>query len=100
MGVLTRLVEIVRGRPNQPGEADAPAGLDSSPTRATGGEPDPAADDTHSTTGTTESGPFVGRASGDDAGDVGVSGAEARAQQRDAEPEPDEPGTAEGGPPH
>jgi hypothetical protein len=40
----------------------------------------PAAQDTYSTTGTTPSGMFVGRASGDETGDVGSSGAEARAE--------------------
>ncbi|HET7385127.1 MAG TPA: hypothetical protein VFJ19_00520 [Nocardioidaceae bacterium] len=38
MGLLTRVVEVLRGRANQPGEADAPADNDSAPSCATGGE--------------------------------------------------------------
>lgn len=45
-------------------------GIISARTRAEGGVPDPSTADTHSTTGTTPSGEFVGRASGDDPGDV------------------------------
>lgn len=41
----------------------------------------PDANDTHSTTGTTPSGIFVGRAGGDDAGSVGPDGAEIRARE-------------------
>lgn len=52
------------------GEHDAPADTGSARTRATGGVPDPDASDTHSTTGTTPSGPFVGRAGGDDPGSL------------------------------
>ena len=51
-------------------EHDAPADTGTARTRATGGEPNPDAPDRHSTTGTTPSGPFVGRAGGDDPGDI------------------------------
>jgi hypothetical protein len=67
----------------QPGEADTPPDPQSAHSRATGGVADADAADTHSTTGTTPSQTFVGRASGDDAGDVGKTGAEARAEQGD-----------------
>ena len=45
-------------------------GVETAPTRAEGGVADPSTPDTHSTTGSTPSGEFVGRASGDDPGDV------------------------------
>jgi hypothetical protein len=51
-------------------EHDAPADAGTARTRATGGEPDPDAPDRHSTTGTTPSGTFVGRAGGDDPGNL------------------------------
>jgi hypothetical protein len=44
--------------------------------RQPGDEPD-----SHSTTGTTDSGGFVGRVAGEDADDAGESGAERRAEQ-------------------
>lgn len=47
-------------------------------TRAAGGAPDPAMPDRHSTTGTTPSETYVGRDSGDTAGDTGTTGAERR----------------------
>ena len=62
-------------------ESDAHADAGSARTRATGGEPDTEAGDQNSTTGTTPSDTFVGRASGDEAGDAGISGAEARAAE-------------------
>lgn len=68
------------------GEADTPADPQSARTRATGGVPEPEAKDTHSTTGTTPSETFVGRASGDDAGEPEQSGAEARAEHGDDDP--------------
>jgi hypothetical protein len=49
-------------------------------TRATGGEPDPAAPDQGSTTGTTPSEEFVGRAGGQDVGYAGETGGERRAE--------------------
>lgn len=64
------------------GEPDAPGDLGTARTRATGGEPDPDAPDTHSTTGTTPGQTFVGRATGDDPGYTGRTGAERRAEGR------------------
>jgi hypothetical protein len=61
-----------------PGEADAPVDTGTARTRPTGGVPDPGAADTHSTTGTTPSQTFVGRASGEEPGDSDITGAEAR----------------------
>ena len=63
-----------------PGEKDSPTDSAVAGTRATGGAADAGADDPNSTTGTTESDTFVGRASGDEVGDVGESGAEKRAR--------------------
>jgi hypothetical protein len=90
--VLTRIRELWRkdreGR--KLGESDAPAEAGTARTRATGGAPQPDAPDTHSTTGSTPSDTFVGRAGGDDPGSVGQTGAEARADAaRDKDTEPD-----------
>lgn len=63
-----------------PGEADSPTDPAVAGARATGGAADPDADDPNSTTGTTDSGSFVGRASSDEVGDVGESGGEKRAR--------------------
>jgi len=63
-----------------PGEADASPDAETARSRATGGVSQAGAADTHSTTGTTPNDTFVGRASGDDAGDAGTTGAEARAE--------------------
>jgi hypothetical protein len=63
-----------------PGETDTGTDSAVAGTRATGGASDPDADDPNSTTGTTESGSFVGRASGDEVGDVDESGGEKRAR--------------------
>ena len=60
------------------GEQDAPTDP-AHGTRATGGGPDVGTMDKHSTTGTTSSETFVGRAGGHETGDVGLSGGEARA---------------------
>lgn len=64
----------------QMGESDAPADTSMARARPTGGAPDSEAPDTHSTTGTTSSGTFVGQATGDEAGDTQASGAERRAE--------------------
>ena len=80
------LVTWARGRFGRDREArrlaedDAPADLGTSRRRDTGGAPDPEAQDRNSSTGTTPNETFVGRASGDEAGDTGLSGAEARAR--------------------
>jgi hypothetical protein len=59
------------------GEGDAHTDPDNG-SRATGGVPQPGAMDQNSTTGTTPSEEFVGRAGGDETGDVGLSGGEGR----------------------
>lgn len=60
-------------------------GSESAQERPTGGVADTEAPDTHSTTGTTPNDTFVGRAGGDDPGDV-----ESPAQQRaDLPPRPE-----------
>jgi hypothetical protein len=51
-------------------ERDAPAQPGGAHTRETGGVDDPDAPDRHSTTGTTPSDTFVGRAGGDDPGNL------------------------------
>jgi hypothetical protein len=63
-------------------ETDVPMDTAVAWSRDQGGEPDERFPDRNSTTGTTPSGEFVGRASGDDPGDVEPSGAERRAQAR------------------
>jgi hypothetical protein len=73
---LTRLVSGDRATA-QRGERDAPTDP-ANGTRETGGGPDVGTMDKHSTTGTTSSGSYVGRAGGDETGDVGLSGGEAR----------------------
>lgn len=50
-------------------------------TRETGGVPDPETPDQHSTTGTTPSDEFVGRAAGQDVGYTEQTGAERRAEE-------------------
>lgn len=64
------------------GESDAPADLANAGSRETGGGSDVDSMDKNSTTGTTESGEFVGRAGSDETGDVGLSGGEARTGHR------------------
>ncbi len=59
------------------GEDDAPTDP-AFGSREEGGGPDIGTMDKNSTTGTTESGTFVGRAGSDETGDVGLSGGEAR----------------------
>ncbi len=58
-------------------EGDAPADTDVAMSRDTGGDPNGG---TQSTTGTGESGSFVGRVAGLDEGYAGETGAEARAE--------------------
>jgi hypothetical protein len=62
-------------------------------SRATGGVPDPAAPDQHSTTGTTPSEEFVGRVAGQDVGAGEDTGAERRAEAAadGADPTADDP---------
>lgn len=73
-------------RPTTPTGDTETADTESARSRATGGVPHAGAPDTHSTTGTTPNETFVGRASGDDPGDVGTSGAEMRAQHDEQAP--------------
>lgn len=73
-------------------ESDAPADTGPAPSRATGGDKvdEQTADDNdlHSTTGTSESETFVGRAGGADEGYAGLTGAEARADAERADEKP------------
>jgi hypothetical protein len=59
-------------------EQDAPGDPATSRSRPTGGNTVAPGQDRHSTTGATESGEYVGRAGGDEAGDTGRTGGEAR----------------------
>jgi hypothetical protein len=80
MGWLQKISDRV-GRDRsmrQRGEDDAPTDP-AHGTRPTGGEPQPAAMDQNSTTGTTPNQSYVGRPSGDETGDTGLNGGEARA---------------------
>jgi hypothetical protein len=83
MGLIQRLTglfsrdERVRLR----GEDDAPTDP-AHGSRETGGGSDVDSMDANSTTGTTDSGTFVGRAGSDETGDVGPSGAERRSGQQ------------------
>lgn len=60
------------------GEPDVQADPAQASTRSAGGVTDPDAADAHSTTSPSENETFVGRVAGEDAGDAGVTGAEAR----------------------
>jgi hypothetical protein len=61
-------------------ESDVPEDPHVANTRRTGGRQTGGERDKHSTTGTTENDEFVGRVTGEDAGDAGESGAEKRAE--------------------
>ena len=60
-------------------ELDVPVDEATAASRATGGDEDAEGPDAQGTTGTGESGEFVGRVSGQDEGYAGRTGAEARA---------------------
>jgi len=60
------------------GEDDAPTQRGTDAVRPTGGGSDAGTQDANSSTGTTQNETFVGRAGGDESGDTGMSGAEAR----------------------
>ena len=79
MGWIQKLTELVSSdrRAGERGENDAPTDP-ANGSRETGGGPDVGTMDKNSTTGTTSSETFVGRAGGDETGDVGLSGGEAR----------------------
>jgi hypothetical protein len=66
-------------------ESDVPGDPHVAQSRRTGGRAEDGERDKHSTTGTTHNDSFVGRVSGEDAGDVGETGAEARARTTDTE---------------
>lgn len=70
----------MKERDPRPGESDVDRDDAQALSRASGGVPDDEQADQHSTTGTTPSGEFVGRASGDDPGYEERTGAEARAE--------------------
>jgi hypothetical protein len=70
------------------GEPDVESDPAQPGTGPTGGVSDPDAADAHSTTGPSENETFVGRVAGEDAGDAGITGAEARSST---------PGDARGG---
>lgn len=72
--------------PHDQRESDVASDEHTAGSRATGGEPDGGAPDQGSTTGTTPSGTFVGRVSGDDPGYAGETGAEARSAAGDDQP--------------
>ena len=74
---LVNLVSRDR-RARREGEVDAPTDSGEVTTRAAGGGSDAPTQDAHSSTGTTSHETFVGRTGGDESGDVGRSGAEAR----------------------
>ena len=61
-------------------EQDVPVDEATAASRATGGDDDATGSDSEATTGTGESGEFVGRVSGQDEGYAGLTGAEARAR--------------------
>jgi hypothetical protein len=84
MSLLQRMRSlVVRDRTaRKRAEHDAPADPANAGSRATGGAPPPGTADSNSTTGTSPNGHFVGRAGGDESGDVGLSGGEARTGER------------------
>jgi hypothetical protein len=80
MTALQRLAGLLRRdrSARHRGERDAPGDLATSRSRPTGGSTETPGQDRHSTTGASESGEYVGRAGGDESGDTGRSGGEAR----------------------
>lgn len=90
MTLARRLLSAVRRDRDAPplrGEDDAPVDPAHGSRETGGAAPEDAPDtmDANSTTGTTQSGEFVGRAGSDEPGDVGLSGAEARGEVADGE---------------
>jgi hypothetical protein len=78
-------VKIFRRR--RTAESDVAPDPAAARSRETGGEPNPAYPDQHSTTGTTPSDDYVGRVTGDDPGAVEETGAERRAEaERERQP--------------
>jgi hypothetical protein len=72
-------------------ESDVPGDPHVAQARRSGGRQPEGEADQHSTTGTTDSDEFVGRVAGQDADDVGETGAEARAEAERAELQRGEP---------
>jgi hypothetical protein len=94
--VARNLIDKLRDtfRARSAAERDAPAEQGEPVSRETGGGSDVSTQDTNSSTGTTENETFVGRASGDEAGDVGESGSDRRSdvpmdQQGAGRPDPE-----------
>jgi hypothetical protein len=79
MGLIQKLTGLVSRdrRMRRRGEEDAPTDP-AHGSRETGGGPDVGTMDKNSSTGTTDNETYVGRAGGDETGDVGLSGGEAR----------------------
>ena len=81
MALWDRFKQGVSGRGSRtPGESDSPGDPAVAGTRATGGVAGEDAENPNASTGTTDNETFVGRASGDEVGDVQESGAEKRAE--------------------
>jgi len=72
---------------HQGAESDVPDDEAEATERPTGGDPEADGDDSPSTTGTGESGVFVGRAAGQDEGYAGQTGAEARGADESRDPD-------------
>ncbi len=72
-------------------EADVEPDPAEANARATGGVADPDAADAHSTTGPSTNDTFVGRVAGEDPGDAGITGAEARSESTDEHTRPEPP---------
>ncbi|HEY2699010.1 MAG TPA: hypothetical protein VGJ45_26370 [Pseudonocardiaceae bacterium] len=94
MGMWQRIADLFTGRThaqregNEPDVEPDPAQADMRPT---GGRADPDAADAHSTTGPSANDTFVGRVAGEDALDVGTTGAEARAESDETHGESSSP---------
>jgi hypothetical protein len=79
---------------NVPTEQDVAEDTSVAQSRATGGDPDSNERDATSTTGTGDSGEYVGRVGGQDVGYAGLTGAEARAMDGDTKTPTSDGGTA------
>lgn len=94
MTMWQKMVALLTGRTRTErvgGEADVEPDPAQAGTRPTGGTPDPDASDAHSTTGPSANDTFVGRVAGEDAGDAGITGAEARSESKGRHTRPDPP---------
>ena len=90
MGVWQRIANLLTGRTRAQREGGEPD-VEPDPARvarSTGGRNDPDARDAHSTTGPSANDTFVGRVAGEDAIDVGPTGAEARSEAGERPGEP------------